>query len=175
MSRTPNNNRVGTLGAAGAVAIVAAIVGQFEGRKLLAYIDPVGIPTICEGWTRGVALGDVATDAECDVKTLTAIREADDVFARNVPADVRARLKPETHAAFLSFIYNVGPGARGVKDGFVVLKSGRQSTMLTRLRQGDVVGACSQLPKWTKAGGRELRGLVTRRAAEYKLCITGLL
>lgn len=170
----PLAGRLAALGAVGAAGIAATVVGYFEGRSLVAYVDPIGIPTICEGWTQGVKLGDIATDADCDAKTLAAIIEADDTFQRWVPDHVKDEMSHEAHAAFLSFIYNVGPGGPGVKDGFVYLKSGRHSTMLTRLRAGDIKGACNQLPYWTKAGGRELRGLVIRRQSEQSLCLNGL-
>lgn len=157
-----------------AISLAAAFVKPHEGRSLVAYLDPVRIPTICDGWTRGVKLGDVATPEQCDEYTLQGLREADAIFMRWVPLEVRAALSPKTYAAFLSFIYNVGPGKQGVKDGFVWLKSGRHSTMLLRLRSGDVEGACRQLPVWTRAGGKVLRGLVKRRHAEMQLCLSGL-
>jgi len=159
-----------------ALAIVAAtpVVAHYEGRNLLAYLDPVGIPTICEGWTYGVRLGDVATDAECDQKTLLALQAAADVFERWVPAKVIAGMDTKSIAAFLSFIYNVGPGKTGVKDGFVWLKNGRQSTMLLHLQGGRIQPACAQLSYWVSAGGRKLRGLERRRAAERELCEVAL-
>lgn len=155
-----------------ALAIVAAtpVVAHYEGRNLLAYLDPVGIPTICEGWTYGVRLGDVATDAECDQKTRLALQEAADVFERWVPIKVIASMDTKSIAAFLSFIYNVGPGKPGVKDGFVWLKNGRHSTMLLHLQGGRIQPACAQLSYWVSAGNRKLRGLERRRAAERQLC-----
>lgn len=157
-----------------ALAIAAKFVPPHEGRSLIAFLDPIGKPTICEGWTRGVKLGDVATDAQCDELTLRGLREADSIFVRWVPESVRASLPASAYAAFLSFIYNVGPGGKGVKDGFVWLKSGRHSTMLLRLQAGDVAGACRQLPSWASAAGKKLRGLEIRRAEEMKLCLSEL-
>lgn len=155
-----------------ALAIVAAtpVVAYYEGRSLLAYLDPVGIPTICDGWTYGVRLGDVATPVECDQKTQVALQDAADVFERWVPVKVIASMDTKSIAAFLSFIYNVGPGKPGVKDGFVWLKNGRHSTMLLHLQGGRIQPACAQLSYWVSAGGRKFRGLVRRRAAERELC-----
>lgn len=155
---------------AGVLAIAVPLVGYFEGRNLLAYLDPVGIPTICDGWTHGVRLGDVATFAECDAKTLAALQDAAAIFERWVPAKVIAGMSDSAIAAFLSFIYNLGPGKSGVKDGFVWLKNGRHSTMLLHLQAGRVGAACAQFPYWANAGGRKLRGLERRRAAERQLC-----
>jgi lysozyme len=63
--------------------------------------------------------------------------------------------------AYMSFIYNVGPTA------FC------QSTLLKKLKQNppDYGGACKELLKWTRAQGRVVQGLVTRRQKEYKMCM----
>jgi lysozyme len=159
---------------AAAIALSLPVVAYFEGRNLAAYLDPIGIPTICEGWTRGVRLGDVATEAECDEKTKKGLQEAADIFERWVPTSVVLNMDASTTAAFISFIYNVGPGKPGVKDGFVWLKKGGHSTMLRELRAGRIGPACAQLSNWVSAGGRKLRGLERRRAAERELCEAGL-
>jgi len=41
--------------------------------------------------------------------------------------------------------------------------------MRMMLNRGDVFGAANELPKWRRAGGRVLRGLVRRRAVERAL------
>ena len=65
-------------------------------------------------------------------------------------------------AAFLSFAFNVGNGA------FC------SSTLVRKANAGDMPGACAELSRWTYAGGKQLQGLVNRRAAERKLCEQGL-
>lgn len=179
MSVSNRSKILATLGAGMGTAVLAIMVGtggngtipQEEGRRLAAYRDPIGIPTICEGWTHGVRMGDRATNAQCDELTLRGIDQALQVFMRHVPQDVRERMPAETVAAFLSFIYNVGPGKKGVKDGFVVLKNGRTSTMLRLLQAGDVAGSCRQLPHWVTAGGKRPRGLEARRQREMADCL----
>lgn len=164
---------VGAIGVT-AVDIATPSIAKHEGRRLQAYADPIGIWTICEGWTHGVKRGDRATPEECDQYTQQGLMDAWEIFSRWVPADVIADLPPRTVAAFLTFIYNVGPGGKGVKDGFVWLKSGRHSTMLIRLQAGDARGACMQLPSWTKADGKQLPGLVNRRRDELSECLQDL-
>ncbi|WP_253248785.1 hypothetical protein [Alcaligenes faecalis] len=44
--------KVGT----GVIAAAIGLVAALEGRSLVAYVDPVGIPTICDGYTHGVKL-----------------------------------------------------------------------------------------------------------------------
>lgn len=155
---------------AAAITLATPTVLYFEGRSLFAYLDPVGIPTICDGWTQGVRLGDTASNAECDAKTQLGLEHAAEVLQRWVPAEVRAGMSARTSAGLLSFIYNVGPGQPGVKDGFVWLKDGRHSTLLLQLQAGRIRQACTQLSAWTRAGGKPLRGLERRRAAERALC-----
>ncbi len=43
------------------------------------------------------------------------------------------------------------------------------STLLRKLNAGDHAGAADEFPKWNRGGGKVLRGLVRRRAAERKL------
>jgi lysozyme len=44
------------------------------------------------------------------------------------------------------------------------------STLRKMANVGDWVGACAQLDRWNKAGGRVVRGLVYRRADERAVC-----
>jgi lysozyme len=71
-------------------------------------------------------------------------------------------------AALASFLFNVGPGGVGRKDGLFELKSTprRPSTLWRKVQAGDFKGAAGQFGAWTKAQGQEMAGLVRRRAAE---------
>ena len=146
--------KVGTSVMAAAIGLVAA----WEGRSLIAYVDPVGIPTICEGYTQGVRLGEVATPAQCDALTEQEVRKALAVVDRSVSYP----LPDHVRVALSSFVYNVGVGAYA------------KSTLLRKLKAGDVAGACQELDRWVYAGGRKLRGLERRRHAERQLCLSSL-
>ena len=74
----------------------------------------------------------------------------------------RYRLTPLRDAAYTSLCYNVG--VRGCS----------RSTAVRRLNRGDVTGGCRALTWWNKAGGRVVRGLVNRRAAEERYCLAGV-
>lgn len=163
--------RMGIKLPAAALGTLLGVLAAFEGRSLIAYVDPVGIPTICEGWTHGVQIGDTATPEKCDELTLNGVQHADKVISQWLPGFPDA---PLMRAAYVSFIYNVGPGGAGVKDGFVWLKSGDHSTVFNLLRAGRYYEACDELPKWLRAGGKILKGLVRRRAAEREMCHAGL-
>lgn len=152
------NTRIALKVGAGTLAVAVAVVGYFEGRSLVAYADPVGIPTICDGYTHGIKLGDAATPEQCDQLTQREVSKALTTVDQSVPA----RLPDPVRVALASFVYNVGAGAYG------------GSTLLRKLRAGDIAGACRELPRWVYARGRKLRGLEIRRAAEMEICLSGV-
>lgn len=144
---------IAKIGAA-AAALVIPVVAYYEGKVNRTYVDPVGVLTSCYGHT-GSALkpGQTFTDEQC-----LAQLEAD-LAKHAVALDcVRYSLSDAQKAAFLSFAFNVGNGA------FC------NSTLVRKANTGDMSGACAELSRWTVAGGKELPGLVKRRAAERALC-----
>lgn len=158
---------------ASATAILLAFTPEKEGRSLSAYRDPLGVVTICDGDTHGVKMGDVRTPTECDEATKREIRQALSIVDRCV----KVPLNENQRAAFGDFAYNVGPGGKGVKDGFCMLKSGRQPTFLRRLNAGDYVGACKGLLDWVpEVDGPQAHirnGLLLRRQQEVEICLSG--
>lgn len=160
--------------ATGWTAIAIMVVGAAEGVTTYAYKDPVGIPTICYGETRGVKMGDRATMAECETKLAQRLIEFDQTLQRCAGKELVEGLPAQTRAAYVSFLYNVGPGQAGKKDGFCVLKNGRESSMLRYLKSGEYMRSCQEFPKWaTGVGGVKLRGLEIRRDKEMGMCIKG--
>jgi lysozyme len=67
---------------------------------------------------------------------------------------------------FISILENVGPGVPKIKDGVILLKNGKKSTLLTRINEGAFDLAAAEFPKWDKVGAHEVRGLLNRRNAE---------
>lgn len=155
---TPIKKTVLGYAAAGSLAMATALVSHFEGRSLVSYLDPVGIPTICYGSTAGVKLGQTKTPEECSALLAGELGQA----CASVDKAVRVPLTPARRAALCSFVYNAGATAF------------QASTMLRLLNQGDTRGACAQLDRWVYASGQKLGGLVKRRAAERELCEVGL-
>ena len=141
-------------------AVVVAFVGGFEGLRTVAYRDPVGIPTVCFGETKGVKMGDRYTVAECKAM-LTESLISHEAGMRKCMRNPDA-VPDGAYGAFLSFTYNVGVGA------FC------KSTLNKRLNAGDIRGACGELTKWNRAGGIVLPGLTRRRAAERDMCLGSL-
>ena len=144
-------------GATGAMLLVIPVVSHFEGKLNSAYIDPVGVPTICYGHTEGVRLGQVMTDEECDALLAYDLG----VYISGVEALVTVPMPDTRKAALTSFAYNVG------------LTNLMKSTLLKKLNKGETVAACNELRKWVYAKGKKLPGLVKRREAERELCLVG--
>lgn len=46
--------------------IAVPLIAKWEGLRLQAYLDIVGVPTICYGSTRGVSLGTRKTERQCE-------------------------------------------------------------------------------------------------------------
>lgn len=135
----------------------SALVGiaGWEGFKGNAYQDIVGIWTIGFGTTGGVKKGQTIDP----VKALQ--RKLDDVqkFEGAIKQCVKVPLHQYEYDAYLSLAYNIGPTA------FC------NSTLVRKLNVQDYAGACREILRWDKAGGKPVRGLTLRREAEYKQCI----
>ncbi|MDQ0140083.1 lysozyme [Cupriavidus necator] len=140
---------------AGAAAMLLTAVPKFEGVVLRGYKDPIGIVTACAGHTKTAVLGRPYSPAEC-----TALLDADLVEHADGVLACTPSLKGETYrlAAASSFAFNVGVSAYC------------RSTMARKFIEGDYGGACAEVSRWTYAGGRQLPGLVKRRAAERAMC-----
>ena len=141
------------------------LIKKYESLRLTAYKDPVGIWTIGYGHTGEVVDGMTITEEQADQFLDRDVRIAEMVLDRAV----KVPLTQNQYDALISFIFNVGPGQKGVKDGFVVLKTGGPSTMLSLIISGDFAGAAEQFPRWSKAGGVVVPGLFKRRMDERSL------
>lgn len=149
--------------AAGATTLAVAsatFVGAWEGLETHAYRDVVGVLTICYGETAGVRAGDVKTKAECEALLAARLQGFADRLTACAPGVPKLPLY--TQVALLSHAYNVGSGASC------------SSTLIRKVNAGDIAGACNELPRWNRAGGRVIGGLIRRRAAERILCFKGL-
>ncbi len=139
------------------------IIKKWEGYKTDAYLDPVGIPTIGYGTIkypdgRRVRLGEKVTQAQ-----------AEEYLAFEVDAVVRAlathlknvAVTQNQFDAIVSLCYNIGVG------GF----SG--STVLRKLKAGDLAGAAAGFDLWNKGTvkgvKKALPGLTNRRREERAL------
>jgi GH24 family phage-related lysozyme (muramidase) len=142
-----------------------SLVQQFEGcakkqsdGTMAAYPDP---GTGGDPWTIGwgstgpdVKQGMVWTQQQCDDRLAADLTS----FSAGVTSALGGAATTQCQFdAMVSFSYNVGLGN---------LKS---STLLKKHKAGDYPGAALEFPKWNKAAGKVLPGLVRRRAAEAAL------
>lgn len=140
------------LSSLGALGIVA-----HEGMKRTAYIDPVGVITVCAGHTSTAKLGQRKTEAECAELLKLDVVHAEQAVKRLV----KTPLTQAQFDALVSFTFNVGQTSLA------------KSTLLAKLNRNDCWGAGAEFSRWVYADGRQLPGLVIRRASERERFETG--
>lgn len=133
------------------------LIKQFEGLRLKAYADPVGIITVGYGETGKHVTPGMCISIDQAEKYLKARLE---VLEQEIQTLVKVPLNENQLAALLSFSYNLGIGAFG------------GSTMLCLINKGQFSEAANEFHKWVYAGKRILPGLIKRRAAEKTLFLT---
>ena len=133
------------------------LIKHFEGLRLTAYDDGVGVWTIGYGHTEGVAPGDKITEHEAHVMLAYDVARFEDAVNTYVFTD----LEQHEFDACVSLSFNIGE------------KAFRTSTLCTLLNLNRKDMAAEQFPRWNKAGGRVMKGLVKRRAAEQAMFLGG--
>ncbi len=151
-----------------ALAIAINLIEGFEGTETQAYLDQVGVPTICSGITRypngmPVRIGDVCNKAVCQ-------RYLEDMLKHEYVPPLFSipgwnDFGPRRQAVLISFAWNLGPNFYG-NTGF--------ETISSVLKEGaEKPESYSKLPEalnlYVKANGVELEGLKIRRRREGQL------
>lgn len=143
-----------------AVDVAAALARRFEGFASLPYLCPAGVPSIGYGATyyedgRAVKLTDPEITRErAEALMLWAVK------TQYLPAVLRLCPNvdtPDRMAALIDFVFNLGAGRL------------RASTLRRKVNAGDWHAAKVQIMRWVIGGGRPMRGLQRRRAAERDL------
>ena len=157
-----------TIASLTAITMCIPFVMDFEGNEPVGYADPIGIPTAGYGHTGSdVIIGKWYSEAQTKGWLKEDLSDAASTVEKCAPSSIDVFQR----AAFISFAFNVGPGKKGVKDGFCVLKSGKQPSHLRYAFAGNKEKSCNALLAWNKAGGKVLKGLTRRRIAERDLCM----
>lgn len=146
-------------------------IKRHEGYRSKVYRDIAGNRTI--GWGHMLLPNETFTEVtqpQAESLLYYDLRQAEAVVKRWVAVPLTQGL----FDALVSFVFNVGPGAEGARDGFVWLKRGGHSTLLNKLNAGDFSGALAEFPRWSFAGGQSSAGLANRRAAEVALAKEGV-
>ena len=141
--------------------LAAELCRRYEGYRAKPYLCPAGVPTIGYGSTyyadkRKVTLEDSPMD-EPTARALLMI-ELEHTYLprvlRNCPILATNVRKCN---AVVDFAYNLGTGRL------------QTSTLKRKINAQDWEGAAEAFMSWTKAGGKEVAGLVKRRKAEVAL------
>ena len=145
----------------------AQLIKLFEGVRYKPYRCPSKIWTVGVGsvlYTEQLKMKLPERNTFClkplDFRRFTE-EEVDGLFRRDIKRFERGverlityPLKQNQFDALVSFAFNVGLGAL------------QRSTLRRKINRGDIEEAALEFPKWKRAGGRILPGLVRRRAAE---------
>lgn len=141
------------------------LIKHYEGFKSKAYVCPAGVVTIGYGTTyypdgQRVRITDTCTEQQASEWLKTNLK----IYEKEVDVMTRDDISQRQFDALVSFAYNLGGNAL------------RSSTLLKKVNKNPNDPTISQeFAKWVKAGGKTLRGLVTRRVSEAKLYATGKL
>lgn len=137
------------------VDLAADFIEAWEGCRLTAYKCPAGIWTIGVGHTQDVTEHDEITYEQAR----ELLREDVEEVKRGLVPFVNVHVTEGQFIALVSLAFNVGVS-------YVVHKCPK---LMRALNAGDVEQAAHQFLDITKAGGKELPGLVRRRKSEAKL------
>ncbi|WP_159153104.1 lysozyme [Acinetobacter johnsonii] len=137
------------------------LICNFEGKRLTAYDDGVGVWTIGFGTTvypNGIKVmkGDTCTEAQAKTYMAHDLKK----FEATVNKAVTAQLNQNQFDALVSLAYNIGTNAFS------------KSTLVKKLNTNDNRAAADQFDVWVNAGGKRMQGLVNRRAKEKALFIS---
>jgi lysozyme len=126
---------------------VGHVIDQSHIRVPLAERKALPIP---DGWDRTLSMGEVDEMLAKDLQS----------FENGVRRLCPNGLTPGRLGALTSFAFNVGLGNL------------QRSTIRMKHNRGDYEGAAEAFMAWTKAGGKELKGLVNRRKDERALYLS---
>ena len=127
-----------------------AALKKFEACSLTAYQDSAGVWTIGYGHTDGVKKGDKITLYQAEQFLKKDLERFEVVANRCKRISTQGKFD-----AVLDFIYNCGPGNFEKSTLKKYIEAGRKTYEVQK-----------EFLRWTKAGGVELGGLVTRRIWE---------
>lgn len=143
----------------------AALIEEFEGIEEEAYLDPIGIPTICAGLTRypngtPVRMGDICSGSICRAHLENMLLKEYLPAMEKIPG--WERLGASRQAVLMSFAWNLGANFYGSEGFETITKVLRDGASRPEIYQQ----MSYALGLYVKAGGRVFEGLVKRRKRE---------
>lgn len=142
-----------------------ALVKEFEGCELEAYLCPAGVWTIGYGHTLSATPGMSIDEAMADALLREDLQKAEEAVDRLVTVPIN----DNQFSALVSFVFNIGASVFTL-GGEPEPGAFDRSTLLKMLNAGaapETVAA--QFLRWNKAGYQQLAGLTRRRHAERAL------
>ena len=137
------------------------LICEFEGKRLVAYDDGVGVWTIGFGTIKYPSGNRVKKGDTCTLEQAKEYMRHDLIeFEHAVNSSVKAPLTQNQFDALVSLAYNIGSSAF------------KSSTLVKKLNTGDYQGAADQFNVWINAGGKRMQGLVNRRDREKLLFLS---
>jgi lysozyme len=133
-----------------------SLIESFEGLKLTAYQDSVGVWTIGWGHTKGVKRGQKITREEAEEFLREDLAEA----AHGVEKAIKVDIGDNEFGACVSLAFNIGVGAFA------------GSSIVRYINRNQFDRAADAFLNWNHAGGEVVKGLTRRRQAERKLFLT---
>ena len=124
------------------------LIKKFEGCRLTAYKDIVGVWTIGYGHTNGVTQGMKISQDQADIFLRSDVANSEKYVNQY---DAIYHFTQNQYDALVSFTYNCGAG------NLKKLVNGGQRT---------IAEISNAIPNYNKGGGKVLNGLVKRRADE---------
>jgi len=140
------------------------MIKHHEGVRLKPYKDCIGLWTVGVGhligdgktlppeWNRSFTIGEIDSLLRQDL-----VR-----FEKSVARLCPVPLTQGQFDSLCSFAFNCGAGRL------------QSSTLRQKVLRGDIKGAAEEFLKYTKAGGKVFKGLVTRRNDERALFLKGI-
>ena len=126
------------------------LIKKYEGCKLVVYLDPIGVPTVGVGHTKGLTkamVGQRITQAQADAYLRSDLQTSEAAVNK-----LKLGLNQNQFDALVSFTFNCGAG------NLNKLVLGRTLTQIG-----------NAIPLYNKAGGKVLTGLTRRRNSEKQL------
>ena len=137
------------------------LICEFEGKRLAAYDDGVGVWTIGFGTIKYPDGNRVKKGDACTLEQAKEYMRHDLIeFEHTVNSSVKVPLNQNQFDALVSLAYNIGSNAF------------KSSTLVKKLNTGDYRGAADQFNVWINAGGKRMQGLVNRRDREKLLFLS---
>jgi lysozyme len=135
-------------------------IKRYEALRLNAYQDSVG------KWTTGyghLILPNedyLMTGAITETQAENLLKNDLAKVEKVINGAVQVPITGNQYDALVSLVFNIGAG------NFMT------STLLKKLNEGDYEGAAAEFPRWSYADGKQLPGLMARRANEQNVFIS---